>query len=184
MTESPILLISGTNRSGSNSMKIAKIIEGHYRKASVPVSLLGMDELPGEVFRPDAYMNKPPAMVELQRRVLDSHGLHVVTAEYNGSFPGVLKYFIDMLKFPESFDRKPVAFVGVANGMWGGLRAVEQLQMVFGYRNAHIYPDRVFIPMAKNVLSADGQLTDPALNERLAKQVIGFAKFAGMFRAA
>ena len=184
MTESPILLISGTNRSGSNSMKIARIIEGHYRKASVPVSLLGMDELPAEIFRPDAYMNKPPAMVELQRRVLDAHGLHIVTAEYNGSFPGVLKYFIDMLKFPESFDRKPVAFVGVANGMWGGLRAVEQLQMVFGYRNAHIYPDRVFIPNVNARLTADGQLTDQDIDARLAKQAAGFAKFIAALRAA
>jgi len=58
--------------------------------------------------------------------VLMAAGLHVVLPEYNGSYPGVLKYFIDMLKFPESFENKPAAFVGVANGQWGALRAVEQ----------------------------------------------------------
>ncbi|HEV8608144.1 MAG TPA: NAD(P)H-dependent oxidoreductase, partial [Tepidisphaeraceae bacterium] len=104
-------------------------------------------------------------------------GLHVITPEYNGSFPGVLKYFIDMLKFPESFDRKPVAFVGEAAGVWGGLRAVEQLQMIFGYRNAHSYPDRVFIPAVKDKFDAAGNFTDTAINDRLRKQAIGFDCF-------
>ena len=54
-----------------------------------------------------------------QQRVLDAAGLHIITPEYNGSFPGVLKYFIDMLKFPESFVEKPVAFTGEAAGLWG-----------------------------------------------------------------
>ena len=55
----------------------------------------------------------------------------------------MLKYFIDMLKFPGSFDRKPVCFVGVADGVWGALRPVEQLQQVFGYRHSVMFPIRV-----------------------------------------
>jgi NAD(P)H-dependent FMN reductase len=110
--------------------------------------------------------------------VLDAAGLHLVTPEYNGSFPGVLKYFIDMLKFPESFERKPVAFVGVSAGVWGALRPVEQLQMVFGYRNAHVYPERVFIPQVTAKLAADGTLADAALDGRVAKQAEGFGQFA------
>jgi NAD(P)H-dependent FMN reductase len=113
----------------------------------------------------------------VQERVVKSAGLHVVTPEYNGSFPGVLKYFIDMLKFPESFERKPVAFIGLAAGIFGALRPVEQLQGIFGYRNAHVYPDRVFIAGAGQKFTPDGQLTDEALNARIAVQVDGFARF-------
>ena len=108
-------------------------------------------------------------------------GLHLVLPEYNGSFPGVLKYFIDMLKFPESFEHKPVAFVGVANGQWGGLRAVEQMQMVVGYRNAHVYPDRIFVPFVQKKLNAGEKLNDAELEERFARQARGFAQFAGLF---
>ena len=135
-------------------------------------------DLPAEVFHPAAYASKPPAFQAIQQRVLDAAGLHIVTPEYNGSFPGVLKYFIDMLKFPESFEQKLVAFVGLASGVWGGLRAVEQLQMVFGYRNAHIFPERLFIPSVRSKLDADGHLLDAELNQRLAKQAQGFACFA------
>ncbi|HLL89698.1 MAG TPA: NAD(P)H-dependent oxidoreductase, partial [Tepidisphaeraceae bacterium] len=121
---------------------------------------------------------KPASFAPLQQRVLDSAGLHVVVPEYNGSFPGALKYFIDMWKYPDSFEHRPVTFVGIANGTWGALRAVEQLQLVFGYRNAHIYPDRVFIPTVKACLNADGHITDPKMDDRLDKQAAGFAAFA------
>src|SRR4051794_28711246 len=174
---SPIMIISGTNRAQSNALRISKIILGHYHDAKIPAQLFSLEELPLHVFDPSSYAKKPPAMQAIQQRVLDAQGLHVVTPEYNGSFPGVLKYFIDMLKFPESFDRKPVAFVGEAAGVWGGLRAVEQLQMIFGYRNAHSYRDRVFIPGVNNKFDAEGKFIDAGINERLKKQAIGFSCF-------
>jgi len=173
----PIMIISGTNRAHSNALRVSKLILGHYRNANIPAELFTLEEMPHDVFDPASYAKKPPAMQAIQQRVLDAIGLHVVTPEYNGSFPGVLKYFIDMLKFPESFDRKPVAFVGEANGTWGGLRSVEQLQLIFGYRNAHTYPDRVFIPGVKDKFDAAGNFTDAAINERLRKQAIGFDCF-------
>ena len=101
----------------------------------------------------------------------------MVTPEYNGSMPGVLKLFIDHLKFPESFEAKPVCFVGLAAGMWGALRSVEQLQAIFGYRNAHVFPKRVFIPGIGQALGSDGQFVDPELTGRLREQTRGFVRF-------
>src|SRR5262249_37986455 len=135
MSSSEILIISGTNRPNANALKVATIVLGHYRQANIAARLFSLAEMPREVFDPNSYSVKPPAFMPIQQMILEAAGLHVITPEYNGSFPGVLKYFIDMLKFPESFDRKAVAFVGEAAGMWGGLRAVEQLQQIFGYRN-------------------------------------------------
>lgn len=178
-----ILLISGTNRPDSNALKVSRIIERHYKAAKAPVELFSLEQLPPEVFDARSYAVKPPGMLEIQQRVLDAAGLHIVTPEYNGSFPGVLKYFIDMLKFPESFDRKPVCFTGEAAGIWGALRSVEQLQMIFGYRNAHIYPERVFIPGIGTKLTPDGALSDPELDSRLAKQAAGFAEFVRILSA-
>lgn len=176
-----ILLISGTNRPGSSTLQVARRVEQHYRDAQIPAELYNLEDLPADAFTPQAYSIKPSAFEAVQQKVLDAAGLHVVLPEYNGSFPGVLKYFIDLLRFPESFDGKPVAFVGVAAGAWGGLRAVEQMQMVFGYRHAHSYPDRVFISGVAKLLTPAGVIADPALDERLARQVRGFAQFCGLF---
>jgi NAD(P)H-dependent FMN reductase len=177
-----ILIISGTNRPTSSTLRVARRVQQHYRNASIRDEMLNLEDLPIDLFQPAAYSNKPRDFLPLQQTILDAAGLHVVLPEYNGSFPGVLKYFIDLLSFPESFDRKPAAFVGVASGTWGALRAVEQLQMVFGYRNAHLYPERVFIPAVAQKYPIDGSVTDPDLDERLRRQVVGFAEFCGLFR--
>jgi NAD(P)H-dependent FMN reductase len=178
MSEHPILIISGTNRPGSHALKISHVLQKHYQKLNVDVQLLSLVDLPREVFEPASYANKPAGMVEIQNRVLAAQGLHLVVPEYNGSFPGVLKYFVDMLKFPESFERKPVAFVGEAAGAWGAIRGVEQMQLIFGYRNAYVFPERVFINAVHNKFDAAGNLTDAAIDERLAKQAGEFLKFA------
>ena len=182
MANGPILIISGTNRPDSNALKIANIIRGHYQRAgAAEVELYSLAEMPREIFDPASYATKPASWQRVQQRIVASAGLHVVTPEYNGSFPGVLKYFIDMLKFPESFEAKPVAFTGEAAGMWGALRAVEQLQHIFGYRNAHVFPDRVFIPGIGQKLDVAGKLADPSIEDRLAKQAAGFAEFVRRF---
>ena len=180
----PILIISGSNRPDSNTLRVARIVESHYQEIGVPADVYSLEQLPPEIFSPEAYTNKPAAFVTIQDRILQSPGLHVVTPEYNGSFPGVLKYFIDLLKFPESFQDKPVAFVGIASGSFGGLRSVEQLQMVFGYRNAHVYPDRVFVPNISGQLNDQGKLIDVTLDQRLKKQAAGFARFAHVLGAS
>ena len=174
----PILILAGTNRPGSATRKVAAVLAGHYAAAGEPADLLSLEELPASAFAGGAYAHKPPEVVALGRRVLDSAGVHVVTPEYNGGPPGVLKYFIDLLKFPESFDGRPVAFTGLAAGRWGAVRSVEQLSQVFAYRNAHQYPPRVFLPGVADLLDEAGRLTDADLDGRLRDQCAGFAAFA------
>ena len=170
-------LVVGTNRTGSSTRKVAAQIEEIYRELNAPLKVLDLTQLPPEIFHPGSYAEKPKSFAPFADAVLQASGLIVVTPEYNGSLPGVLKYFIDMLKFPESFERRPVCFVGLAAGMWGALRPVEQLQAIFGYRNAHIFPERVFLPRINDLLDADGRLKDPELVERLRVQQKGFLEF-------
>jgi chromate reductase len=172
-----ITLIIGTNRPGSNARKVARHVEEIYAELNVPLHVLDLAQLPPEIFSPASYAEKPAAFRPFAEAVLRSAGLHVVTPEYNGSLPGVLKYFIDMLKFPESFERRPVCFVGVAAGIWGALRPVEQLQAIFGYRNAYVYPERVFLSQINNLLDDNGHLKDAELVGRLKKQAHGFVNF-------
>ena len=178
MPNRPILIVSGTNRPASNSLRVAQGVARHYAALGTAAEVYSLGELPGSAFAPEAFGVKPPELVAVQQRVLGAAGLHLVVPEYNGSFPGVLKHFIDLLKFPESFQDKPVAFVGVANGWFGAVRAVEQLQMVFAYRNAHLFPDRVFIPGVGKKLDVDGVIADAEIDARLAKQAKGFARYA------
>jgi len=172
-----ISLIAGTNRPGSNTRKIAAQLEEIYAELKVPLRVVDLAHLAPEIFSPGSYAEKPKSFQPFADAILQSDGLHVVTPEYNGGMPGVLKYFIDMLKFPESFERRPVCFTGVAAGIWGALRPVEQLQQIFSYRNAYLYPERVFLPQINNLLDASGRLKDAELTGRLKAQANGFTDF-------
>jgi NAD(P)H-dependent FMN reductase len=174
-----IEIISGTNRPGSNALRIAKLVQSLYHRHGAQAQILDLQGMPAEAFLPGSYAEKPAAFLAMQDRVLRAKGLHVIVPEYNGSFPGVLKYFIDLLKFPESFEHRCVAYVGEAAGIWGGLRAVEQLQMVFAYRNAYALPERVFIPAVHQALDGDGKLTNELQADLLDRQVQAFIKFTG-----
>jgi len=139
--------------------------------------VLDLAQMPPEIFSPSSYAETPASFKPFSDGVLQASGLIIVTPEYNGSVPGVLKYFIDMLEFPESFEHRSVCFIGLAAGMWGALRPVEQLQAIFGYRNAYVFPERVFLPRIKSLLDESGRLKDPELVERLREQQKGFVEF-------
>jgi NAD(P)H-dependent FMN reductase len=172
-----LTLIVGTNRPGSNTRKVATQVQEIYASLDVPLHVLDLAKLPAEIFSPASYGEKPKSFQPFTEAILKAPGLIVVTPEYNGGLPGVLKYFIDMLKFPESFEHRPVCFVGLSAGIWGALRPIEQLQAIFGYRNAFNYPERVFLPRINDLLNSDGRLTDGDTLDRLREQAVGFIEF-------
>ncbi len=178
-----ITLLVGTNRPGSNARKVATQVAEIYKSLQTPLRTLDLAELPPEIFHPTSYAQKPAAFKPFSDGILEADGLVVVTPEYNGSIPGILKYFIDMLKFPESFDNRPVCFIGVtAAGMWGALRPIEQLQQIFVYRAGFLYPERVFLPKINDLLDEGGKIKDPEILERLQDQAVGFIEFVEKLR--
>lgn len=172
------LVVAGTNRPQSNSLRVANVVREQLTTAGNEVELLDLGQLPAEAFAPEAYQTKPAAFAPFQDAVDRCQGIITVVPEYNGSFPGALKYWIDLLRFPGTFQDLPAAFVGIAAGTWGGLRAVEQLQMVYQYRQARLFPLRVFLPQVHTVLDDEGALNDPAVADRLQVMLTGFTAFA------
>ena len=177
-----ITVISGTNRPESNTSKVAALVLEALTKNDEPTQLVDLSELPEELFASSSYASKPDSFASLQEAILSTDGILTVVPEYNGSFPGVLKYFIDMLRFPDSLYEKPAAFIGISAGPWGAVRAVEHIEMVFQYRHAHLFGRRCFIPGINQALGEAGRLNDPEIEERLVTMVTGFAGFCRSLR--
>lgn len=169
-------IISGTDRPGSNTLKISKYIQSLYAQLGEHVEILDLQQMKPTLHADLQYGKPSDDMQSYVSKVLASEGLIVVCPEYNGSMPGILKYFIDHMKFPESFEFRPVCFVGLG-GMFGALRSVEHLQQIFGYRNAFIYPERVFMMNVFKTVNSDGQVTDELMKSLLLSQAKGFQKF-------
>lgn len=180
-----MIVLCGTNRPEANSRKIAKhifdLLSARYASSPLdqklgPLLYMDLADLQQDIFEPSNYAAKPQWFTtKFQAPILAAKGLIVITPEYNGSFPGVLKYFVDMLKFPESLVGLPVAFVGVAAGVFGALRSVEQLTTIFQYRNANVFGEKIYIPKVNEVIKPDGSIG--AHEERLKTLVNNFTNF-------
>ncbi len=178
-----VVVVCGTNREGALSRLLSAEVAECYKQQGVSVDVIDMNELPADALLPTAYKEQTPAVKKLVERFLASDGAHFVIPEYNGSYPGVVKLFVDMLPYPEGFDSRPCAFVGLAAGQFRSLRAVEHFQQVAGYRNAHIFPRRIFIGDSFKQF-VDGKLSDDELSDRLKKQVEGFLAFIKAVKSA
>lgn len=161
------------------TLKVSHIIMEKLKEQNIEAQLCDLNQLPKDLFVPEHYWNTPESFKPFQDKILNADGLINVIPEYNGSFPGVYKYFIDLLKFPDSLRHKPSAFVGLSAGYFGALRSTEQAEMIFQYREAHIFGRRVFFPNVEEKLSEDKKsIVDERLDKKLNLLVKEFDVFA------
>jgi NAD(P)H-dependent FMN reductase len=104
----------------------------------------------------------PPAET-LQQRLGKADAFVIVTPEYNHGYPAPLKALIDASG--AEWHAKPVAFVSYG-GVSGGLRAVEQLRLVFAELHAVTLRDSVSFPGAWEQFDATGALRHPERAEK------------------
>lgn len=170
-------IISSTDRPNSWALKVSKYVATVYTKKSVQAEVISLEDFPLKDVVGGKYGMEISTISEFRDPILKADGLVFVVPEYNGSFPGILKMFIDYLPFPEAFQKMPMAFIGVASGAFGSLRSVEQFQMIVNYRNALQFPERVFIPRVTNDFDPVLGLKDDFKKNLLESQISNFIKF-------
>lgn len=117
-----VLIIEGTARPERLSINAAKYIESIAKtRDDIEVQLVTPEQfsLPFDGNDPE---NTDTNYTALTAR---ADAFFIVTPEYNHSFPGSLKRLLDSEL--ENYNHKAVAFAGVSNGAWGGVRAIESL---------------------------------------------------------
>lgn len=178
-------ILIGTNRHQSNSEKVGLFVQKLFEEAGEKVEIIRLEDLEIKELSGSHYGSSemPTSVAEAVKKIDSSEGIICIVPEYNGSFPGILKYFIDFWSYPKSFEHRPVAFIGLG-GMFGGLRPVEHLGQVFGYRNSFIFPDRVFLMNVWKMLTPEGTITDPMTLGLMKAQVVGFQKFCRALTSA
>jgi NAD(P)H-dependent FMN reductase len=172
-----IVIVASTDRPNSNSLRFSNFLKPLYEAHSVQADVVSLEDFPLDKVIGGKYGKDIPEIQAFNDRVLNSDGIVFVIPEYNGSYPGIFKLFIDYLPFPKSFLGMPIAFVGIANGSFGALRAVEQAQQVAGYRNAYIFPERVFIAQFHKQFSDEQGLLNELQQKLLKSQVQNFSTY-------
>ncbi|MBB4078375.1 NAD(P)H-dependent FMN reductase [Lewinella aquimaris] len=167
-----ITVISGTNRPDSRTLLFATHFAEALREMGQEVQLLDMQELHHGYFAGEMYdpLANDEQLVEWQRRYIEpASKFAVFVPEYNGSYPGVVKLFIDgisVIDYAGNFSGKYVALVGVSSGRAGNLRGIDHLADVFSHMGAWVLPNR--LPLS----SVEGLLTDDKLTDEETKRTL------------
>lgn len=178
-------IISGTNRPGSRTLQVTRFVQQIYKSMGEQIELIDLSHVGLEELGASAmYGDSVPAKMKTEiQKINSSEGVVIVTPEYNGSIPGALKYFLDHWSYPDSYEFRAFALIGLGT-RFGALRPVEHLQGILGFRNAFIYPERVFITNIHKALDASGQLTDAMIVDLIKAQAKGFSAFTRALVAA
>lgn len=175
-----ILILSGTNRKGSNTRKIAEYVTQVAKEvSSEEVKFLALEDVAPLINLENMYSadDMPKDLVAIQEEyVLPANKMIILSPEYNGSFSGILKLFIDVMsmrKYAENFKGKSAALIGVASGRAGNLRGLEQLTGLLNYLGMHIYPSKLPISSIEKVLG-DNDTPDDGTQKAITDLIKGF----------
>lgn len=179
---SVIHILSSTDRPGSNALKVSKYAERHLSKKS-DTKIFSLMDYPFQDVVGGKYGKTPKSVKEFNESFLDADGYLFVIPEYNGGFPGVLKFFFDYLPFPKALEMQPVSLIGEADGAFGALRPVEQFEQLLKYRKAYIYPERMFIQRVNDSFDPENGLKRDILQKLLMSQLDGFPDFVEQIKS-
>ena len=160
-----ITVISGTNRPRSSSKKVAEYIYNylldHQEEA---VTFFSLEDIPSTILDSGMYEKDKQSdyIADIQDQIfVPSNRWIIVTPEYNGSYAGVFKLFLDALSvnnYDKTFANKHVALIGISSGRAGNLRGMEHLTGVLNYLKMHVYPDKLPISSISDIIDDDNEL--------------------------
>jgi chromate reductase len=172
-----ISIIASTNRPGSSTLKLAKYYQKLLLNKGLEVKLLSLQDLPDNFIKTDMFGSRSPAFEPIQQLITATQKFLFVIPEYNGSFPGVLKAFVDACTFPDSFYDKKAALVGLSSGTYGNIRGIDHFAGVCSYLHLTVLPLRLHIPNIRKEMNADGDLFEEKTMKFVDEQVEKFIRF-------
>jgi NAD(P)H-dependent FMN reductase len=163
----PILL--GSTRIGRQSLKVGRFILSkmeEYPQLKTELLDLGGYDFPIMDQRLSEMRVVPLGLQSFSDKLDRADGLLIVSPEYKGGVPGVLKNALDYLK-PGIFHRKPVGICTVSSGGFGGLNCLMQLRLTVLALGGVPIPDMLPVSKVQEHFDNDGLPRDGAWSSRL-----------------
>lgn len=159
-----VLIIVGTNRPHSATRMVAAHIST-ILQSYCDAKVLSLEVLNDQLcIQEDMYEKNmiSPFLQNMQKQILiPARNWIIVSPEYNGSFPGIIKLWLDALSVSnaaETFHHKKVGLVGVASGRAGNLRGMDHLTSIFHYLHMEVMPFKLPVSAIRSHTGKDGTL--------------------------
>lgn len=172
-----ITIISATNRPNSHTFKISKHYLQLIEEQGVTAQLFSLEDVPHDMAFTELFNNRSTRFQQIiDQYIAPAQKLVIISPEYNGSYPGILKTFLDAIH-PDVNRGKKAALVGISSGRAGNLRGMEHLTGVLTYLGIHVHPNRLPVSLVATLLDGEGKLKDENTRNTLehhAKQIVGW----------
>ncbi len=172
-----ITVFSSTNRTGSYTLRVARLVTHILSAEGFDVQLLSLADLP-RGFAWDKIDGLPHSDFDkiADTYVRQADKFVFVMPEYNGSFPGILKTFIDSIP-PSFFHEKKAMLAGVSSGRSGALRPLDHFTGILHYLRVEVLADKPKIAGVLHFMQGDELVLDPAIEERFRQSLLRFTRF-------
>ncbi len=172
-----ITIVTGTNRAGSNSLKVAKHYMEVLENKGQEVKLFDLKDLPVSMFHSDMYHSKGEELLTIVDNYMQWADTFVfVIPEYNGGFPGVLKMFIDVVPPPYLYGKK-AGLIGLSSGRLGNCRGTDAFTNVLNYLKVSVYHSKPKLSGIENLLNEQGVLVEENCLKVLEEHAEGMCTF-------
>jgi chromate reductase len=156
-----IVTICGSVRPNSyTSMALKLALDEFGKHRDVDVTPIYIDKL--DLPLPGLPANDPVAIQSFQESVNDATGVLLASPEYHGGISSPMKLAIDNLGFPSVLRVKPISMLGVAAGVIGAIKSLEQLRGICSHVGAIVLPLAVSIARVQQVFDEQGKCLDAA----------------------
>ena len=179
-----IAVIAATNRKNSEALDFAKFyVETLKAHTDEEVRLLALEEEAHDWFHPNMYTleGQTLSLARLQDQyMIPARKFVFVIPEYNGSFPGVIKLFLDgcsVRAYEETFKGKKAALLGIASGRAGNLRGMDHLTGILHFLGMIVLPNKLPVSSIRKLADKEGNITDPATREVIEDQARELLEF-------
>lgn len=159
-----ITIVSGTNRHGSNTLKVAKEYQRILNEKGVQTGLFSLEGV--NVAEHNAAFDAIEKEI-----IIPTRQFIFIVPEYNGSFPGVLKMLFDTGSSHNIWFNKQALITGNSTGRAGNLRGMDHLADILNYVKITVHPNKLPISQVNRLMDAEGKFTDEgtikAINNQL-----------------
>lgn len=144
MSSFKILTLVGSLRQGSINLKLAETAGLNLPDGVELIRFEQLATIPFYNEDTDTIGSLPPAAAALRQAAERADAVLVISPEYNGTIPAVLKNAIDWLSRPfgaGAIRGKPAAVIGSAFGQHGGVWAHDDARRSLGVAGARVLDD-------------------------------------------
>lgn len=172
-----ITIISATNRQDSNTEKVANYYLAALKSKNIDAQLLSLKNLPQAFLFSDLFGQRSHEFQLIIEKYIEHQSKFVfITPEYNGSFAGILKVFLDSIH-PKYWADNKACLTGVSTGRAGNLRGMEHLTNILNYLKVNVYHNKLPISRVDTLVDNGGNLIDEETRKVIDHQLEGFIKF-------